>query len=138
MFYKFPADRDAASTEGQPVHTTQDTRGVILLDDAQVDPAARPDGGSLSECPPQEILLAFDPFCNPANTGVLLDESDQEVFGNTGWVCAEPPVPPCQDYAPDPDQPDGQSAHTTGRSAAQSIFSALQWYVAYGAILLCS
>ena len=91
-----PADRPANSTEGQPgqhERTTQSTQHVILLDDVQADPAARPDGDSLSERSPEEILLDFRPFCNPANFNAAPSGVLMLLVAPTGSVLTPPCAP---------------------------------------------
>ena len=53
--------------EGCPVFATKPIPEFIDLDENQVDPAARPDGGSLSDSTPNEIVLLFNPLCNIAD-----------------------------------------------------------------------
>ena len=60
-----PADGVPDSTEGNTADVPSKETEIIDLDDCQADPAARPDGGSLGERTPTELLLISRPFCKP-------------------------------------------------------------------------
>ena len=58
-----PADAEQDSSEGLAAAAHAPSADVIMVDDCQADPAARPDGGSLEQSTPREILLMCKPIC---------------------------------------------------------------------------
>ena len=57
-----PAGPQLDDEEGYPVVATKPIPELIVLDENQVDPAARPDGGSISDNAPSEVVLPFNPL----------------------------------------------------------------------------
>ena len=132
-----PADAEQEASEGTAATALNPPVDAIMLDDCQADPAARPDGGSLGESTPREILMTFKPMCQPSRGSLAATVDNRHAPSPTRPLFVAPRTVN-QDAYTSPRHRRGPEHNLLRRAATWPDLNIASNYCAYGAILLAA